>query len=84
MFSAMVTHVLRMLIAPLLLAVAALLPVRRIILAFVAVIVSLPSSLALAPAADDLVRMIPRGLEQFSAVRATGTRHYPFHSTTIP
>jgi hypothetical protein len=64
-----------MLLAPLHLAVAALLPVRRIILELSPVIVSPPSTLALTPATNNLVRMIPGGIEQLSTVRATGTPH---------
>jgi hypothetical protein len=74
-FSAIVPHVFGMAFAPYFLAVAALLPVRRIVLELLLVILSPPSTLAIAPATDDLVRMIPRGLEQLSTVRAARKRH---------
>ena len=74
-FSAIVPHVFGMASTPLLLAVATLLPVRRIVLELLPVILSLPSTLAIAPATDHLVRMKPRGLEQLSTVRAARKRH---------
>jgi hypothetical protein len=62
-------------IAPLPLAVAALLPIRRIMLELVPVILATPSTLAVAPAADHLVRMIPGALKQLSTVWAARKRH---------
>ena len=75
MFSAIVSHVLGMLVAPFLLAVGALLLIRRIIVDLLPVILSLPSSLALAPAAYHLIGMIMGRREEFSTVWATGKRH---------
>jgi hypothetical protein len=68
-------HVVGMLIAPLFLAIAALLPIRRIILELPTVIFSSSLTLALAPATNNLARMIPRRVKQLSTVRTAGAGH---------
>jgi hypothetical protein len=74
-FLAIVSHVVGILVAPLLLAVKALLPIRRVSLELLPVILSPPSTLTFTPTENNLVRMIVRGLEQLSTIRAAGKRH---------
>jgi hypothetical protein len=77
-------HVVGMLAAPLFLAIAALLPIRRIILELPTVIVSSSLTLALARATNNLVRMILRRVEQLSTVRTAGARHtHSSHSQDV-
>src|SRR5215831_11206419 len=65
-----------MLVAPLLLTVGALLPVGRIVSAFLPVILSPASTLACWGAADDLLWVIRRRRKDLLAVRASMKCHY--------
>ena len=72
-----------MLFAPLLLAIATLLTIRRIILELLPMIRCPSLALAVRSAANNLIRVITGARERFFAVRATGEEHsHPLHDPT--
>jgi hypothetical protein len=70
-----------MLFAPLLLAIATLVTIRRIILELLPMIRCPSLALAARPAANNLIRAITGTRERFLTVQATGEEH-TFHCTT--